>query len=872
MEKRRIFSSSRFAKSMIPALLLGMALSGCSNSKSSANLQLTMPDWQAERESQAYLNQKITALSAPAGTTAKAQMSRLMLNISGPATKAEHIVIWEDRGQYPAAPEADKLSFELTAGQEALVQVLAVTKIYYVNAAGTAVGHSDDELFYYGDARKVLTSGAQGIEIAVNSIDLQGTGGEGSISGRWKAAGQANGPTAKVYVKFHPPSNPTHPMVIMESEMHGGWFDVMSLSGAKFSYWFADGTALFPGIQTTADGLPAVAGIRRLKAVMPAAFENKNGTAQATSPTYFVGGFFGGGFETDGSKEVCFNGNVGVVSNRYLTTALTALLPWSGSGLPLTSEAGVTQGGKSTGCATNPATYFTDWLVLDQARLSRDDGNVFGFRGPFRWFLEGATRKLISATASSGNLTVKWSMLPGTTGADRVSSVGIFTRTLPATLVGNNNRRELETDSGIACNRLTSLAIPFTEVAAVPVSTENVTLERTISGVNANAFAEGRVEVIVCAKGAKGYFDAGVDYRGSSQNNPATALKLSYLDGSTSLTAATPIKLSSLACTPIQVTTVDASGNPAGASGSHPVSLTLSDSTSTQFYYDEGCQGSAYTSISTSPFSRSRIYVKTTLSPSMPVSITATDSGAAPLTVSTLHLLTKTKEVPAIIRTFAPASIKAHSCVSVDYQLADTTDIPTDPNAGSIYFNGPNVAGLSIFTDNNCNGVLASGSDFNFLSGVMPTNRGFSFIYTGTAASIDLAGVSSGGAIATSPKVVNVTQPGTPVALSLSLNSSMTANVCQLIQVGLVDSNFNTAPALGAVLVTLTAPANGQFYPNLTSCNNSSPTTTTATIAVGTTKQAVYYRHTVAATGVVLGVSASGYVSTSTPALTVTAP
>ncbi|RYG81646.1 MAG: hypothetical protein EON59_14580, partial [Alphaproteobacteria bacterium] len=128
------------------------------------------------------------------------------------------------------------------------------------------------------------------------------------------------------------------------------------------------------------------------------------------------------------------------------------------------------------------------------------------------------------------------------------------------------------------------------------------------------------MEVIVCAKGSKGYFNSGVVLGRSSGSSVATALKISYLDGSTSTNASIP--LSAGVCTAVQIDAVDATGRAGYVSNARNVTVSVSDTATSRLYYDEACQSAGVSSAPiTSFYGNVRLYLKSSLAPTSPVSV-----------------------------------------------------------------------------------------------------------------------------------------------------------------------------------------------------------------------------------------------------------
>lgn len=494
------------------ALVFFTALTtSCSRNNEKSSVRLELPDWQQTVKS------KSTSSSA---TSTTRKLDRIMINISGPGM-SPIVHIWE---RSSSDREPASFNFEVPKGSDRLVQVLAITRDY-LQVPGVSETLEGDNFFFYGDQRKSIDQASDSFDLSLNEI--MGSNIEGRITGRWLDSSNS-GPTDKVVIKFQPPSG-APPMIVSYSEMHGGWFDLFALEGAKFSYELEKaGINLFSNFSLEN---PDVAWDKNRAFIkIPQHYRNIYSAGDVVArrmvqPGRVVLGFFGPGVSSQ--QKVCYSLRNAGLEDMYLNSdpGDLAEVQWLGSPTS-NSGAGVFSGGVATSlgdCPSDDGERFVNWLKPAEFAL-RDRGHgAGGFRGAFQVLSSPEPdRSFVSAeyNATNQKVNLTWKFLPGVTGGKGIVGVEIFSRVLPTS--SNDGWRDLENDSGIACDRLTKLDQPFIshgKLKGAPVETA------AVGNISAVDFVQGRVQIALCPYSAEDRFFAGIIHQNQNSSSPEIAIE-----------------------------------------------------------------------------------------------------------------------------------------------------------------------------------------------------------------------------------------------------------------------------------------------------------------------------------------------------------
>lgn len=861
-----VISTIRFALCVLGTLIL----SGCSSKVETSTLRLALPDWNQERSAAAYTQSKLQALNVVYGQSVRAQMTRIMINVTGPGVGAKQILIWEAKDVLGAQPAASDLEFEIQSGTKALIQVMAITRDFTVDdASGDVISRGDEEVFYYGDVDHLVTPGSQNVNLTVRALNF-GNGREGEIAGRYlPVAGSVNGPTGKVQMKYHPATRPNNPMTLMETEIHGGWFNFFGLEGAGFTYWLEDGTELFPGTIAQTDKLPPIATSPavpyQVRAQLPAGyFANGSAMREERDARFLIGGYFGAGAPT---KKVCFDGNANEFNQNYYSAAAGGTyLNWRGRNIATSSaDGGVLAGGDdSAGCMNAPQSGFDDFLYLaEKTWLKRRP--AFEFRGPFRYLTSSTDHDLLSVardTVTSGNLQLKWHLLPGVVGNDRVDSIGFFTRVLNDVPSGDGER-DFKADDQIKCDQLESLG--FTNVTRISAAVEANDSELSIGPVDLDAFTEGRMDVIICPHGPKGYYRSGLAFRKEPQLLQASNLRLALLDDTTATTAGSAVNLPKSVCLPMVLSARDVDGDlgylPPGTQH-----FSINTGASTALYSDPSCLQSL-TGASNIYILAARnpqvFYMKTTDSTGNVLPLYANESSGTLAVTQFLYTAVNSTTATRVVTHTASVNRK-YDCNVLTYQTTDASGMPALANNRTLALRS--TPGLTFYADDYCLVPYTTGS-VQFPSTGYASSFPLRYKYTGSDASTVVSPLGTlPFDIPAVPKSVILLAPSTPKRVAMFVASSLQLNQCHLVEVSLVDSNSRRTPTVMAALpVNLQigtdgggAPA-GVYYDNA-NCDSGTSITTTS-IPAGQTSKFVYLKPSYNTSGLQLGAAPSSSAS-----------
>lgn len=516
MEGFILFQRGR-AFSLLYVLVVSVLALSCTKNEGTT-IRFEMPDWQKTVKSE-----KVGA----SGLAVRRLPARIMINISGPGIEKPLVTIWQsDYGMQPPS------SFELIVprGSSRLFQVLAITRDLYFDADNRVVADGA-ESFFYGDVTKELANQIENVEIALQEISLGEQGlGEGVITGRYLDQ-DGTGPTGKVNIYFQPPNAP--PMIVAQSELHGGWFQFFRIDGVNFFYELEDGRRLFERFSLDYPGFewgPARALFRYPKAWRNIGGNPENGR-KPVPQKHLVTGYFGPGA---GNRKVCLSeGMEKPLGDLYVHETGDERVMWVGKKESLSAgEAGVSNGSASPG-ECEGGTRFENRLYPSVAKLGSVH-EAMGFMGPFQQ-VNGLDQnpQYIEADyvdPEAKKVELKWRYLPGVTGPGRISGVEIFARVLPPG-VSDPVRREYEDGDGIHCGELTNksrLSLPFAFKKSVSYDPNSLEQTAEVAGIDLGDWETGRVQFVICPyKDRNEYFRSGVVYDRSKSNLVVKFTKIS---------------------------------------------------------------------------------------------------------------------------------------------------------------------------------------------------------------------------------------------------------------------------------------------------------------------------------------------------------
>ncbi len=736
--------ASRSLRTTFAVALLALAV-GCTSSKNdSSSISITLPDFnqtlpKAKAQSQNQ-SQKIAAQGSVAAYETLRIPTRVMINVTGPGMQP--IVKIIERRELMAHLISEKdLSFRLDVprGSGRLIQLLAITSDIERDNSGNELDESG-ETFFYGDAVRDITSRTEeAVDLSVKQVDVGTGGADGVIAGR--ILDDANsGPTGKLAVKFTPPSRTNAPMVVSQTEIHGGWFEVFALEGAGFSYSLENGSDIFTNVQLKASQPPVYRGAvqsfdqSRVFVSVPSAFKNLYLPQAQTpfarreaKPKKFIFGFFGPGAS---GKKVCYNNaTTPTIDDLYVSSDITNLtkVGWAGTGLPTLALAGVDTGGSAaTGGLCGDGTYWNDRLAIDVSRLDNGHGTL-NFRGAFRIFpITSATDQGIidvKWNASNAKYDLKYQFLPGATGEKRVNGVGVFTRVLTS-VETNQDRAPYEEDDGIACNKLTDssyLAQPFSLHSRIPVQGDGSAIQTaSLGGFVGNELANQRLQVVLCpySDSREGYFSGAIDFRGGNSGGPTNSvpraqLKIAAVSGGA-------FTLIDDVCREVKISVKDSTGAavniPAGSDLSVDLGWKSSTTGMTAAFYPSSSCGTGQQIDSTSILigtSEATVYFKpeapglvqlraepSSVLTGLQVEFDEQGFGIVPASAPPIHRV-------RVDVNFQPRAMVSGQCYPVDYKLEGSTGFPTLASNGAVTATFTGVSG-QYFTTRNCTGTTAS--------------------------------------------------------------------------------------------------------------------------------------------------------------------
>lgn len=848
---------SSFLNAMMGFLCL-LALAGCSQKQESSSLTITFPNWKELESKHAAQVASSKGFSAD-GESASAQaiqsvVTRVMINVTSSDMKVPYVYIWDMNSQIkdssngssdstlPVAPK--EVTFELKRGVSATFQALAIVESIDTDDLERESGSMT---FYYGDATKAISGDSSSDAVSL-SLASQGTStGQGTVSGRYLNA-DGTTPTGKINMYFAPSGNKPEMIVDQSQTMFSGFFRIFMPTNVQFSYRLASGQALFERVNTTTFPMTPNSSAA-VKIQIPAGYrERGNGTRVPTQARTKIAGFFGTTASTISTRVTCYPGADSAISGLYPDSSTGTPMAWV-PGSSSTTVARVLQGG----APDSPGTCSSGELGVQQftiaaSNLSSGD-SLLGIRGPFRE-IETGNDNYVTFGYSTGGPSISWKYLRPTLG-NSVAGVGIFTYEIP---VGGSN--PANDNDGLSCTTLSKLG--FAELSRVPYGSTSSPVESyDLNTVKQASVTTGRFVVAVCPYSPAGsYYDAGILYRIPQSIGSATQIKARVLTASeVPSTAAARQNYAVEICTPIQIRTLDASGNLAYRSTSNGVTPQLTVSLASgagKFYDNPYCSTGDVSSLQLSMWSPERvIYIKAgnAIPNNINIAVADTTSGGAALPSVTAYLAAVPRATPSnrLRVVTATSSIQAHQCYPISFvrgiaSLADHTDfVPQGGSSANATFvtNITNFPGLSFHSsgDSNC---TESGPSGAYFSGMESSTVPMYFKYTGTQNAIAINPDGSSYSMTTIPRALVVTQPGPVVKAAFFMTNSLPAEQCTPIRLQLLDSQNRPNALGGGGVFQATVSAGTTFYSD-SSC--STATSGDVTIAVGQSlSNAVYAR------------------------------
>ena len=413
-------------------LLIGLALSGSllsctrADDKNLSQVKLALPKTMAS-------SQKVGALAADI-------LAHVVINVTGEGITAPIVYNWDlhqnGQGQGLTVP----IQLTIPQGNNRLIQVLAV----YGSAS-----NSTSMQFYYGDKIQNLSSANETVTLAVSSVSATADPVfSGRINGRYLRAANDAGITGVMTASYSPP-NGRPPLIIETRMMVAGWFSIMGLYGAKFTYnaYPLDGTApvaLFGGgaVDLSETYFPPSSTVARFTIPISQRQNNNNGAAtwSLQNPNVTVYGFWGPTATATAGLNACVystpvstqyaNSNATTPASSNLAADISGTVPASiatATGLPAMYLQAAPATANGTGACTG-AVNFTNSLVVNPLMYDNgNDGSTLIY-GPFEQMVAANSTsgpQVFTATAlDSSNYNIKATLLPGA--ADAIASFNIF--------------------------------------------------------------------------------------------------------------------------------------------------------------------------------------------------------------------------------------------------------------------------------------------------------------------------------------------------------------------------------------------------------------------------------------------------------------
>lgn len=402
-------------------IAFSLALAGCTRPEpEQSDIQISLPLKKSAKTS----NKLFSSLSATA------TLHHVVVNISanGALLKAS---TWSSHNPtdfcIPGGLGTATCSLkDVPTGPSRLVQVVAVYK------------DSGSMSFYYGETTQTLTGPTDPVFVKMNSL-VSGGVVSGNIHGRYLNA-DGTGPTGKIDIVYKPAQG--FPVVIEQSSIVSGWFNLFGLAGLPLGYRLEDGSYLFNKESLDLNDSVFTPATNILKVAIPAHYRGETWNTPVTweldDPNIHIYGYFGPGAT---GKYVCRpstltsltkiakasdpTGSALLTGSTSTIPAATSLLDTSASAL---SSYYVNGGHSSTPCPSfTESQRYTDYLgfTVDLIDGNGNDGAA-GMTVPLAWNFSLSSASAFSVDTSSDPRILGGKLLPGT--ESEITSFQIYER------------------------------------------------------------------------------------------------------------------------------------------------------------------------------------------------------------------------------------------------------------------------------------------------------------------------------------------------------------------------------------------------------------------------------------------------------------
>lgn len=845
----------------LSALVLFAACTPTSNS-SSTSVKIVLPDFNEKKTSASEAKASAKAGDVQAFSNVRA-LDRVMINVRGPGIGSPLILIWQAKNDetrlqtQPPPPPPPLPPLDVPRGTGRLVQVLAITRDLIYNDSQTQLLAQGKQNFYYGDVVSDFNQANADLELTVSAINFGIASSDGAIAGRYisgvGADGKDFGPTGIINVNFAPP-NGAPPMTVTQSEMHGGWFEVIAFEGTPFSYVLESGLDLMGGIFKIGKTPMTLSGERALVRVPTRYKEFGGGYRSLQDPSLALLGYFGPG---SAGHVMCYpKTSTDSIPYAYVSAASgdNTTLKWDGTAAYPASanSAGVIGGGQahtSNACGT-AANYWSTWMALATNRLN-EMHSTLQFQGPFYAFTASGQSypTYVNAVAQNNVLGLEWRYLPGTTGSSRVMGVDIFARTFANPPSSYGGQRDYEIDGLIACDRLTDagfLTNVFTKVATVPVQASSAQTFTIADAALSNKFKSNLAELVLCpysdSIGGKHFRGAvsvgfGGDSGGSSSPMADRKLKISG-----------PMNLSANSTCGAYTATYYENGSPTAVQAAMALNLsTTAASGSGQFYSDSGCSTSITSiSIAAASSQSSTFYYKDTARgmPDLKVMDTAATNQAwgENFTVTVGDTYTPSKTLLSFVGNVSmspgggSAALAQGVCYGLRMTLQDSGNMPASSSATSVTLSDSSSG--SFWSDAGCATTQISGGTVAFAA-----SEYTKIIYFKPTSGTGAKAISASLSGILNYDLAAATVANYAIRLQNGSNGSWFApGTCSPAQVTPLASNGAYLTAPSAVSVDLSTPDSSLVYSRYGDCSTASSTFSTSLSAGGSSSSMFYVK------------------------------
>ncbi len=336
------------------------------------------------------LQKEITASSSdgPQAMAATLTLRHVVINVSGAGISTPFLYNWDghDSVTIPDSFAVDNVP----SGVGRTVQVLSV----YQSTEGATE-------FFYGDTVADLSASINEVVVPIVRITEANSTISGNISGRYLTSDN-DGPTGVIDILYQPPGK--IPMLLSQSYMLSGWFNIFTLSGAPFTYKLADGRILFDQGSLSLDSPLFAPAEHRARVSIPVhkRFEGGDPSSNTTNPVYrvdepnvHVWGFFGKA-EFVANKKVC------VARPSTANAALKKMFVNSTTTTPLTQVVGAPPAGLYQAL---PSVYLQGGVAMDSADCLGASANSIldGTSAPASGTLDYVNRQYVYSQLYDGN-------------------------------------------------------------------------------------------------------------------------------------------------------------------------------------------------------------------------------------------------------------------------------------------------------------------------------------------------------------------------------------------------------------------------------------------------------------------------------------